>query len=259
MIKREALLRIAALKGLPLRFAELDYLQDIALLGIYREFGNKLMFKGGTCLYKLYQLNRFSEDLDFTARKGFKPKDFFSRLPSLFSLFNINGSVKVEPFPHSLNVYLEINGPFYDGRKESRSRLMLNISLRERALLPPRRIPYLSPYEEVRPFDLYTLEEKEVLAEKVRAVYQRGKARDVYDLWYLLMVKKISVDLALVQKKLSPLDLKFNREAFLKKVQEKKDRWQVDLPALISGQLVAFSQAEGEIRRCFLESQSSGA
>ena len=141
MIKREELLRIAAVRGLPPRFAELDYLQDIALLGIYREFGNKLVFKGGTCLYKLYMLNRFSEDLDFTAGKGFKPKDFFSRLPSIFSLFNINCSVTVEPFQHSINVYLGINGPLYDGRKESRSRLILNISLREKVFFPPLRIP----------------------------------------------------------------------------------------------------------------------
>src|SRR3989344_1349083 len=163
MIKREELLRIALVKGLPPRLAELDYLQDMALLGIYREFGHKIVFKGGTCLYKLYQLNRFSEDLDFTAEKGFKPKDFFLRLPSLFSLFNIKSTVKVEPFQHSFNVYLEINGPLYDGRKESRSRLILNISSRERVFLSPLRIPYTSLYHEARPFDIYAMEEREIL------------------------------------------------------------------------------------------------
>ncbi|MEK6938818.1 MAG: nucleotidyl transferase AbiEii/AbiGii toxin family protein [Nanoarchaeota archaeon] len=252
MIKREELLRLASLKGLPPRFAELDYLQDIALLGIYREFGNKLVFKGGTCLYKLYQLNRFSEDLDFTAEKGFKPKDFFVHLPYIFSLFNINCSVKVEPFQHSINVYLEINGPLYDGRKESRSRLVLNISSREKVFFPPRRIPYISLYQEVRPFDLYVMEEKEILAEKVRAVHQREKARDVYDIWYLLTVKKVPVDLKLVQKKLLYINLKFSQNTFLKKVQEKKNSWQIDLSALISGQLLPFSQAEEEIKRHFL-------
>ena len=154
MIKREELLRIASLKGLPPRLAELDYLQDITLLGIYREFGNKLVFKGGTCLYKLYQLNRFSEDLDFTAGKGFKPKDFFIRLPYFFSLLNINSKVKIEKFQHSVNVCLEINGPFYDGRKETRSRLILNISLREKVFYHPQQSPYTSLYQEVRPFDL---------------------------------------------------------------------------------------------------------
>lgn len=253
MIKKEELLRIAALKGLPPRFAELDYLQDIALLGIYREFGNKLVLKGGTCLYKLYKLNRFSEDLDFSAVKGFKPKDFFARLPSIFSLFNINCSVKVESFQQTLNVYAEINGPLYDGKKESRSRLILNISLRDRVFLPQRRILYISFYQEVRPFDLYVMEEKEILAEKVRAVYQREKARDVYDIWYLLVAKRISVDVALVQKKLSYIHLKFSQDTFLKKVKEKKNSWQTDLPALISSHLLPFSQAEKEIKQYFLE------
>ncbi len=252
MIKKEELLRVASLKGLPPRFAELDYLQDIALLGIYREFGNKLVFKGGTCLYKVYQLNRFSEDLDFSAEKGFKPKDFFARLPFIFSLFNINCRVKVEPFQHSLNVYLEINGPLYDGRKESRCRLILNISLRERLFFPPRRNPYLSLYQEVRPFDLYTSDEREILGEKVRAVYQRDKARDVYDLWYLLTIKKVPVDLTLVKKKLQYLNLKFSQEQFFKKIREKKNSWQIDLSTLVSGQLLPFSQVEEEIRRFIL-------
>jgi len=251
MIKKEELLRIASLKGLSPRFAELDYLQDIALLGLYREFGNKLVFKGGTCLYKSYQLNRFSEDLDFTAEKGFKPKDFFNHLPSIFSLFNINCNVKVEPFQHSINVYLGINGPLYDGRKESRSRLILNISLREKVFFPPLRIPYTSLYQEVRPFDLYAMKEQEILAEKVRAVYQREKARDVYDLWYLLTVKKIPVDFKLVQKKLLHLNLKFSQDIFLKKIREKKSSWQMDLSVLISGQLLLFSQAEEEIKQYF--------
>ena len=253
MIKREELLRLASLKGLPLRFAELDYLQDIALLGIYREFGNKLVFKGGTCLYKLYKLNRFSEDLDFTAEKKFNPKEFFTHLPYIFLLFNVKSSVKVEPFQHSINVYLEINGPLYDGRKESRSRLILNISSREKVFSPLLRIPYNSLYPEVRPFDIYAMKETEILAEKVRAVYQRDKARDVYDIWYLLNIKKIRTDFTLVQEKLSGINLKFSKDIFLKKVQEKKHSWRLDLSALVSGQLLPFSQAEEEIKQHLLE------
>lgn len=252
MIKKEELLRIASLKGLPPRFAEMDYLQDMSLLGIYREFGNRLLFKGGTCLYKLYQLNRFSEDLDFTAKKGFKPKDFFARLPYLFSLFNINSRVNVETFQHSINVYVNLNGPLYDGGKESAQRLLLNISLREKAILAPVRIPYTSSYQEVRPFDIYSMEEKEILAEKIRTIYQRVKARDLYDLWYLLTVKKVQIDFALVQKKLSHIGLKFSKDAFFKKMHEKKEGWEKDLPSLVSGQLINFSKAEEEIKNYFL-------
>ena len=59
MIRRDDLIAVAKLKDLPIEFIEADYLQDIALMNIYREFGNRLVFKGGTCLYKAYKLNDF--------------------------------------------------------------------------------------------------------------------------------------------------------------------------------------------------------
>ena len=97
------------------------------------------------------------------------------------------------------------------------------------------------------------MEEKEILAEKIRAVHQRNKARDVYDLWYLLTVKKIPVDITLVHKKLSYHGIKFSRDAFLMKVEEKKQSWQTDLSALVSGQLLSFSKAEEDIKQHFFE------
>ena len=135
MIMRDELLSIAQLKGLAPRMAELDYLQDVALLVISRHFGNDLVFKGGTCLYKAYKLNRFSEDLDFSATKAFKPRDFFKRLPYLFGLLNITCHANVEEFQNSLNARLQILGPLYAGRKESMAIILLDISRRERVLL----------------------------------------------------------------------------------------------------------------------------
>lgn len=247
MIRREELLQIAKLKGLAPRLAELDYLQDIALLSICREFGNKLVFKGGTCLYKLYQLNRFSEDLDFTARRGFRPKDFFNRLPYFFDLLDIKAKARVEQFERGTNVYLEILGPLYDGRKESMATLILNISLRERVLLPIQIQPYTPTYKDIRPFDLFAMDEKEILAEKVRATYERAKARDVYDIWYLLRRKNIPFDIKLANKKLSHGKVKFDRSKFLTKIEDKRSSWERDLAFLIAGQLQSFEQVKSEI------------
>ncbi len=50
----------ARLKRLSLINAEKDYLQEVILSSIYSFVGRELVFKGGTCLYKLYKLNRFS-------------------------------------------------------------------------------------------------------------------------------------------------------------------------------------------------------
>ncbi len=249
MIRKEELLQIARLKGLAPRLAELDYFQDIGLLSIYREFGNKLVFKGGTCLHRAYKLNRFSEDLDFSARKGFKPKDFFKRLPYFFGLLDINSRVKAEQFEKSINAYLEINGPFYDGRKETKTTLIFNISLRERTFLPVKRFPYAPIYMDVRPFDLFVMDEREIAAEKIRAIYERDKARDVYDFWYLLKVRGLSLDVNLANKKLSYGGQKFEKNAFMAKIEEKKISWERDLTGLVAGDLLPFAQVKKEIEQ----------
>lgn len=244
MIEKEELLRIAEFKGISPRFAELDYFQDIALLNIYREFGRKLAFKGGTCLYKVFQLNRFSEDLDFTARKGFKAKDFFQRLPYFYELLDIKSRVNAEEFRNSVSVLLDIQGFFFDGTPETRTRLALNISIREGTRLPVQRIPYKSLYHEIRTFDLFVMDEKEILAEKVRAIYEREKPRDVYDIWYLLTKRGVPFDEKLANRKLSE---KFKPDKFFIKIEEKKTSWERDLGALIAGELPDFKHIKKEI------------
>lgn len=248
MIRKDELLQIAKLKCLSPRLAEADYLQDIALLTISREFGNKLVFKGGTCLYKAHKLGRFSEDLDFSAVKGFKPKDFFRRVPYFFGLLGINSKIKVEQFEKGINAYLEINGPLYDGRKEARTTIILNISLRERVLLQIQRIPYTSLYTDILPFDLFSMDENEILAEKTRAIYERNKARDVYDFWYLLKRKGLTFDSTLANRKLSRTGIKFDKNSFAAKIDEKKNSWEKDLANLVSGNLPPFTQAKKDIR-----------
>ena len=216
----------------------------IALLLLSKEFGNKLVFKGGTCLYKVYKLDRFSEDLDFTAKPGFKGKDFFARLPYLFSLLDIKSTVKIESFHNNINVYLRIAGHFYNGSKELLATLIMNVSCREKTLLPIQRFPYIPLYSEVRPFDILAMDEREILAEKVRAIYQRNKARDVYDTWYLLCRKKVSFDSQLVARKLSGSGIKFIRHTFLDKVEEKRKSWEMDLRGLVAGELLSFTEAK---------------
>ncbi len=250
MINREALFEIAKFKGLSPKLAELDYLQDVALFNIYQEFGNKLVFKGGTCLYKIFQLNRFSEDLDFSATHKFSEKNFFKRLPYFFKLLDMNATVKVETFENTTNVVLAVNGPLFNGSNDSRAKLLFNISSRERVLLPLERFSYNSRYRELRTFDLYAMNEQEILAEKIRAIYSRKKARDIFDLWYLLKVKKVHLEITIINKKLAGNRIKFEKNSFLAKVEEKKDSWNKDLAALVAGELLPFDKVTKEIEEC---------
>ncbi|TEU07227.1 MAG: hypothetical protein E3J22_02020 [Candidatus Aminicenantes bacterium] len=45
------------------------------LVDIFKEFGGKLGFKGGTCAYLFYELPRISLDLDFDLLRPFEKKD----------------------------------------------------------------------------------------------------------------------------------------------------------------------------------------
>lgn len=79
----------------------------------------------------------------------------------------------------------------------------MDITLDEPVILPPqRRSVVTSLFGDLHPHVLcYTLEE--ILAEKMRSILQRGKARDYYDVWRLLEEKADSFDRQTARRVLS--------------------------------------------------------
>jgi len=68
MVTKAELVSIARKQKLPLGLIEKDYVLTLVLREIYAcGFKDKLLFKGGTALHKLYLHKRLSVDLDFTA------------------------------------------------------------------------------------------------------------------------------------------------------------------------------------------------
>ena len=105
MLSYEELENIARLKRLSVINAEKDYLQDLILFSIYSIVGKELVFKGGTCLYKFYKLNRFSEDLDFTLTKKTDIKKTTDKIISDLMLLNISGKIKdIKEYSNQINV-----------------------------------------------------------------------------------------------------------------------------------------------------------
>ena len=75
MIEKEMLLEIGRKKGLTNKeYIEKDHFQDLFLFYLYKKT-NKFIFKGGTALYKIYSLPRFSENLDFSLIEHFSSED----------------------------------------------------------------------------------------------------------------------------------------------------------------------------------------
>src|SRR3989344_6486933 len=252
MLNYDELENIARLKRLSLKNIEKDYLQDLILFSIYSFIGKELVFKGGTCLYKLYKLGRFSEDLDFTLTKDIDIKKVCNKIVSDLSLFNIKSKIKeIKEYKNEINVRLLINGPLYKGSKETQCFIPLNISKKERLFLEPNKESVISIYKEIPNFEVFAMQEKEILAEKIRAVFTRLKARDIYDLWFLAERKNILFDLNLANKKLFLYNLKFDFKVFNDKVEKMKWLWEIDIKNLIIGEIPEFKHVKKRLLQLF--------
>ena len=248
MLNYDELENIARLKRLSLINAEKDYLQDLILFSIYSFLGKELVFKGGTCLFKIYKLNRFSEDLDFTLTSKIDIKKLTKKVIADLLLLNIKGRIKeIKEYKNEINIRLLLNGPLYKGSKETQCFIPLNISMKEQLLLEPKKENIISLYKEIPNFELFAMQEKEILAEKVRAIFTRMKPRDVYDLWFLLR-KDIDFDSQLINRKLALYNIKFNLREFINRIEKMKGLWQIDLKNLIIGEFKEFNQIKKELK-----------
>jgi predicted nucleotidyltransferase component of viral defense system len=164
------------------------------LLQLLSERGilNRLAFKGGTCLRKMFvgSQGRFSTDLDFTGTEEHDHEDVILEMMTAFE----------QPF-HGIqfaipdNSYYETQdglswgvNPTYshDWNASGVSEIKLQISRRETPTLPVERRAQIEQsyfrFLPLAPAEITCLALPEILAEKIRACYQRNKARDIYDL-----------------------------------------------------------------------------
>lgn len=243
MISKEDLKRIARLKGLSLGNAEKDYMIDIALLSISRSTKDEMVFKGGTCLSKFYRINRFSEDIDFTLRKELDVNNLMRKIMSDLSSFGIESEMreKKKAF-NSVRLTIRMKGPLYIGIPRSLSSIKIDVNLKSTIDMEPVIARYESIYPDIPSFSLPIMHEKEILAEKVRAIMTRAKARDVYDVWFLIS-KGVPFDASLIEKKLKYYGEQWSPAKFRKSLSMKESFWETELLPLISGAVPHFADA----------------
>ncbi len=229
MITKKELENYAFLRGIKnMGFAEKDYFQNILLFIIYQKFGNGVVFKGGTALYKCFGLDRFSEDLDFSSEKEIEVEFIEEGLKR----FKVEYEIKEEKSEKSKSIILRIKGPLFNGDRNSFCKLVLDFSFREEILEKPVVKTIGRFLEEIPSFDVSVMNEKEIFAEKVRAILTRNKARDVYDFWFLLK-NAPKLDKDLINNKLKYYNKTFNLNGFLRAVKEKEPIWKSELSGLI--------------------------
>ena len=154
---------------------------------------DKLAFKGGTCLRKMFigSGGRFSTDLDFTQIEERDHEDVILAMMEAFEqpFHGIRFHVPDDNYYETQDGLSWGVNPVYahDWNPDDQSQITLQISRREVPTLPPsRNAQCVQKYFQHLPFnpvDITCLALPEIIAEKIRACYQRSKARDIYDLF----------------------------------------------------------------------------
>ena len=193
MITRADIVERVAEWQLPETVVEKDYVLGWLLWGIAGDasLGQYWVFKGGTCLKKCYiETYRFSEDLDFTVLPGgpFKPEEIEPLLERVLAAVHDASGIDFSAQAPALRIRpdaLSTEGRiYYVGPRQTPgpARLKLDISANEKVIRPPVFRDIAHPYpdgpfhEQVR---CYAFDE--LFAEKLRAMRQRSRPRDLYD------------------------------------------------------------------------------
>lgn len=203
---------------------EREYWQLLFLQRLYSQKGSeKLYFKGGTAIRFLLGSFRFSEDLDFTST--LEIKEIESLIEKCFSLLTKSSSVelelKKEEVPDRLtDASIRFRLLFLPAQTNQKVPIRLDISVREVPLEPEQSV--LKPFDyPVSPYPLVMhLSAEELMAEKLRALFVRGKPRDLFDLWYLL-TKKVAIKGKLVREKFKLYeDITFSKQELEERIRQ---------------------------------------
>ena len=208
---------------------EKDYLQHIILSRIYSRINSQLVFKGGTSLQKCMGLNRFSEDLDFTASKDFQPETIEHAILEVGRFYTTSYSMTENE--NSLTYRLKIEGPLYRNPLSLQT-VKVEISLREQVLLKPSNRIITPLYIDLQPYTVLFMDPLEIMSEKFRALITRKKARDLYDIYFLIL-KQTGLDIKLVNKKLEFYSMSFDSKVFLTRVKNLKYQWEKEIQGLV--------------------------
>jgi hypothetical protein len=180
--------RLARKTGFDLAALEKDYALTWLLNGIYSKeskLRDVLIFKGGTAIRKVYFPEwRLSEDLDFTILQRITPQNVKQNFQSIFGLLAKNSDVTYSfgSFKHS--AYAILADIQFLGPLRFKNRIAHDISLKEKLIEEPEWRA-VGPFYDVPVFKVLVYSLNEILIEKIRSIFQRGKARDYYDVWRL--------------------------------------------------------------------------
>lgn len=205
MIKQKEIVEIANRKQVPKMTIDKDWVLGHFLNAMFSfaDIRENFVFKGGTCLHKCFFKDyRFSEDLDFTLLDaGFEVnKTFIRKIMKTtsdasgiqFHLADLSPQ-QSKNIPQGYKAVIKFWGADHNPNQQPlrpsrwQTSINLDISFSEILLLPAIEREIIHPYSDANIVknSAVCYDITEILSEKIRALKQRNRPRDVYDVWYL--------------------------------------------------------------------------
>lgn len=150
--------------------------------------GEELVFRGGTCLHKLHlsQALRYSEDLDYVRRSEGGIGDLIDAIRAIAVRLGMSVNTDIRSFPK-----VHLRAPFESGSGTMSIKVEVNTYERSPAN-ELQRLPYSLDTQWYRGrADVLTYSVAELITTKLRALYQRSKGRDIFDLWLALTALEV--------------------------------------------------------------------
>lgn len=168
---------------------EQDLLLSRAICAIADDpyLGEELVFRGGTALHKLHldAPLRYSEDLDYVRRSAGGIAPLTQALTALGEELGFDVRTRVTEHP---KVYWRATA---DSGVPLRIKIEVNTHERSPALPLVRHRHDVDSTWWKGGAPVQTFQPPELVATKIRALYQRSKGRDLFDLWLALEVLKL--------------------------------------------------------------------
>ena len=170
---------------------EQDLVIERALMAIYEDsfLKERLAFRGGTALHKLHMAPaaRYSEDIDLVQIKSEPFGSVIDRLREVL-IFLGDKPIRKQKQHNNTLIYR------FDSEDGVSLRLKIEVNCREHhTIYGIQEVSYKMDSEWYKgEVSIPTYELAELLGTKMRAIYQRSKGRDLFDMWYAM--KQTDVD-----------------------------------------------------------------
>ena len=210
-----------------------EIIQEIVLSGLSRgNFFNEAAFYGGTALRIFYNLDRFSENLDFALlepNKDFDISKYFNYIQKELKAYGINLNITTKEKNFDSNITseflkgdtLELILKFFPSEEEHKyNQILKNLKIKLKVdINPPMGATYEDKYKLLpSPHQIKLYDKESLFAGKIHAILCRGwnnrvKGRDLYD-YIFFLASDTKVNIELLKNKLIESNYIIEKEKF---------------------------------------------